>query len=130
MKLFWTLQDVNKFTWGLTVKKHFLTETQTNERQIPTLNEETNKEIIMAINNKEENTFILESTFQDHCTLHTLIDLQEHIDVADCTIHTTANRNRIPNQQFYPLQSRTDVMDTFQSIIERELKRIHDKTPY
>lgn len=42
--------------------------------------------------------------------------------------NTTINRHRIPNANFYPIQSRSNTMDEFQIIIERELTKL-DNVP-
>ncbi|XP_075720195.1 uncharacterized protein LOC142760597 [Rhinoderma darwinii] len=112
--VFSTLLDINKFIRNLTVKRHFLT-TEAN------MDEQTVEPVAYS------NPYRL-LMFQEQLALTCLEDL------ADGTTQKL-NNSQIPefitkNPRFYPIQSRTDSMDTFQLIMERELHKIKNQTGF
>lgn len=63
--------------------------------------------------------FSLDSTFQEQIALLILLDLQDETLEKYTVTNSTIKCKCIPNPDFYPIQSRSNVMDVFQTITEK-----------
>lgn len=81
------------------------------------------------LNQRGRSICLLETMFQDVTTVQVLDDLQyESVsslgDAVPPCAESTANCMRFPNKDFYPVQCRTKEINTFQHMVEQELRMI------
>lgn len=87
--------------------------------------------LIVELNNSGLYTLPLRSTHQEHSAVLSLTNLQLESATYEPSqefITGTAKRKPIPNPSFYPIQSRTNPMDIFQSTVESKISDLLSTT--
>lgn len=110
--MFQTLMDVNRFARKLTLRKHFLNSPD---------EEPANKE---SVNNREEENPGRFVPFEDQRTASILQSLQDLPMIREDEVTTTKRQE----SRFYPIQSRPAGLDTFQELVEKDLRTLHVNT--
>lgn len=113
--LFNTVKSVNRFVRGLTVKRHFLDQ---DAEDVPTSSQQPSDDTINIYKDLQ---------FNDQLTLKNLTELQSSNISSDLNVNMSLNFN-VSNPEFYPVQSRTEIMDKCQFYIERDLRKLSDET--
>lgn len=73
---------------------------------------------LQIINEMGRNHFPLQKSFKEQTAFLSLMSLQEESQSSESFLHTAVNQDGVPNPIFYPINSRSQVMDTFQSMVE------------